>query len=429
MSLKNAEKQENNRVKLEIEVDAETFKKAVDAAYKKDIKNMTIPGFRKGKAPRAFVEKIYGTGVFYETAVNSVYPDALDDAIKASGYEYVEDKIDFDVTSVGEDGLKFTAVITVKPEVTLDEYKGLKATKKIAPVTDEDVEKELTMLQERNSRMVAVDDRAAEMGDTVTFDFEGFVDGKPFDGGKAENHALLLGSGQFIPGFEDQLVGKKNDEECDVNVTFPEDYHAKELAGKPAVFKCKIHEIQKKELPELNDDFAKDVSDFDTLDELKADSKKKLEETRAKAADDAVTDQLVDGLLGILHADIPAAMYENAINDAVRDFEYRLQSQGLNMEMYMKYTGADEKTFRENFREQAEKQVKMRLILEQIAKQENITPTEEDLDKEYARYAEAYQMEVDKVKQFIPATELSKDLAVQQAMDLVKNAAVITEEK
>ena len=367
--------------------------------------------------------------MFYETAVNSVYPDALDDAIKASGYEYVEDKIDFDVTSVGEDGLKFTAVITVKPEVTLDEYKGLKATKKIAPVTDEDVEKELTMLQERNSRMVAVDDRAAEMGDTVTFDFEGFVDGKPFDGGKAENHALLLGSGQFIPGFEDQLVGKKIDEECDVNVTFPEDYHAKELAGKPAVFKCKIHEIQKKELPELNDDFAKDVSDFDTLDELKADSKKKLEETRAKAADDAVTDQLVDGLLGILHADIPAAMYENAINDAVRDFEYRLQSQGLNMEMYMKYTGADEKTFRENFREQAEKQVKMRLILEQIAKQENITPTEEDLDKEYARYAEAYQMEADKVKQFIPATELSKDLAVQQAMDLVKNAAVITEEK
>lgn len=429
MSLKNAEKQENNRVKLEIEVDAEAFKKAVDAAYKKDIKNMTIPGFRKGKAPRAFVEKIYGTGVLYETAVNSVYPDALDEAIKASGYEYVEDKIDFDVTSVGEDGLKFTAVITVKPEVTLDEYKGLKATKKIAPVTDEDVEKELGMLQERNSRMVAVDDRAAEMGDTVTFDFEGFVDDKPFDGGKAENHALLLGSGQFIPGFEEQLVGKKIDEECDVNVTFPEDYHAKELAGKPAVFKCKIHEIQKKELPELNDDFAKDVSDFDTLDELEADSKKKLEETRAKAADDAVTDQLVDGLLGILHADIPAAMYENAINDAVRDFSYRLQSQGLNMEMYMKYTGADEKTFRENFREQAEKQVKMRLILEQIAKQENITPTEEDLDKEYARYAEMYQMEADKVKQFIPASELSKDLAVQQAMDLVKNAAVITEEK
>ena len=429
MSLKNAEKQENNRVKLEIEVDAATFETAVNAAYKKDIKKMNIPGFRKGKAPRAYVEKIFGSGVFYETAVNNVYPAALDEAIKASGYEYVEDNIDFDVTEVGKDGLQFTAVITVKPEVELGEYKGLKATKKVAPVTDEDVENELKNLQERNSRMVSVDDRAAEMGDTVTFDFEGFVDGEAFEGGKAENHSLLLGSGQFIPGFEDQLVGKKIDEDCEVNVTFPEDYHAAELAGKPAVFKCKIHEIQKKELPELNDDFAKDVSDFDTLDELKADTKTKIEERRAAAADEAVTDQLVEGLLGILTADIPNAMYENAINDSIRDFEYRLQSQGLSMDMYMKYTGMDREAFRGNFREQAEKQVKMRLILEKIAKLENIVPTEEDLEKEYARYAEMYQMEVEKVKAFLPATELSKDLAVQQAMDLVKASAVITEEK
>lgn len=429
MSLKNAEKQENNRVKLEIEVDAATFETAVNAAYKKDIKKMNIPGFRKGKAPRAYVEKIYGSGVFYETAVNNVYPAALDEAIKASGYEYVEDQIDFDVTEVGKDGLQFTAVITVKPEVELGEYKGLQATKKVAPVTDEDVENELKNLQERNSRMVSVDDRAAEMGDTVTFDFEGFVDGEAFEGGKAENHSLLLGSGQFIPGFEDQLVGKKIDEDCEVNVTFPEDYHAAELAGKPAVFKCKIHEIQKKELPELNDDFAKDVSDFDTLDELKADTKTKIEERRAAAADEAVTDQLVEGLLGILTADIPNAMYENAVNDSIRDFEYRLQSQGLSMDMYMKYTGMDREAFRGNFREQAEKQVKMRLILEKIAKLENIVPTEEDLEKEYARYAEMYQMEVEKVKAFLPATELSKDLAVQQAMDLVKASAVITEEK
>ena len=429
MSLKNAEKQENSRVKLEIEVDAATFEAAVNAAYKKDIQKMNIPGFRKGKAPRKYVEKIFGSGVFYETAVNNVYPAALDEAIKASGYEYVEDQIDFDVTAVGEDGLQFTAVITVKPEVELGEYKGLKATKKVAPVTDEDVAGELKNLQERNSRMVSVDDRAAEMGDTVTFDFEGFVDGKAFDGGKAENHSLLLGSGQFIPGFEDQLVGKKIDEDCEVNVTFPEDYHAAELAGKPAVFQCKIHEIQKKELPELNDDFAKDVSDFDTLDELKADTKTKLEERRAAAADEAVTDQLVEGLLGILTADIPNAMYENAINDSIRDFEYRLQSQGLSMDMYMKYTGMDMDAFRGNFREQAEKQVKMRLILEKIAKLENIVPTEEDLEKDYARYAEMYQMEVEKVKAFLPATELSKDLAVQQAMDLVKAAAVVTEEK
>lgn len=429
MSLKNAEKLENNRVKLEIEVDADTFNAAVNAAYKKDIKNMNIPGFRKGKAPRAFVEKMYGTGVFYETAVNDVYPAALDEAIKASGYDYVEDKIDFDVTSVDENGLKFTAVITVKPEVTLGEYKGLKASKKIAPVTDEDIAEELKMLQERNSRMVSVDDRAAEMGDTVTFDFEGFVDDVPFEGGKAENHALVLGSGQFIPGFEEQLVGKKVDEDCEVNVTFPEEYHAAELAGKPAVFRCKIHEIQTKELPELNDDFAKDVSDVDTLEELKADCKQKLEDRRVAAADEDVTNQLVDGLLGILTADIPEAMYENAVNDAVRDFAYRLQSQGLSMEMYMQYTGMDEQAFRGEFREQAEKQVKMRLILEEIAKLENIVPSDEDLDKEYARYAEMYQMEADKVKAFLPASELSKDLAVQQAMDLVKENAKVTNKK
>ncbi len=429
MSLKNATKKENNRVELEIEVDAATFNAAVNAAYKKDIKKMNIPGFRRGKAPRAFVEKIYGTGVFYETAVNDVYPAALDEAIKESGYEYVEDQIDFDVTSVGEDGLKFTAVITVKPEVKLGEYKGLKATRTITPVTDADVDAEIDRLRERNARMISVEDRAAEMGDTVTFDFEGFVDGEAFEGGKAENHSLLLGSGQFIPGFEEQLVGKKIDEECDVNVTFPEEYHAKELAGKPAVFRCKIHEIQTKELPELNDDFAKDVSDFDTLDELKADARKKQEEQRAAAADETVSAQLVDGLIGILDADIPEAMFVNAVNDAVRDFDYRLQSQGLNMEMYMKYTGMDMEAFRGNFREQAEKQVKMRLILEEIAKLENIVASEEDLEKEYTRYAEMYQMEADKVKAFIPAAELGKDIAVEKAMDLVKEAAVITDKK
>ncbi len=429
MSLKNATKKENNRVELEIEVDAATFEAAVDAAYRKDIQNISIPGFRKGKAPRSLVEKMYGEGMFYETAVNEVYPAALDEAIRESGYEYVEDKIDFDVQSVGKDGLKFTAVITVKPEVELGEYKGLKATKKVAAVTDEDVDAELKMLQERNSRMVSVDDRAAQMGDSVTFDFEGFVDGVAFEGGKAENHSLVLGSGQFIPGFEDQLVGKKIDEECDVNVTFPEEYHAAELAGKPAVFKCKIHEIQMKELPELNDDFAKDVSDFDTLDELKADSKTKLEERRAAAADEEVSEQLVDGLLGILTADIPAAMFENAIEESVRDFEYRLQSQGLSLDKYMEFTGGDKAAFREGFREQAEKKVKMRLILEKIAKEENIVPTAEDIEAEYNRFAEMYQMEVDKIKMFIPETALAEDLAVQKAMDFVKENAKIKEEK
>ena len=428
MSLKNATKKENNRVELEVEVDAAAFGAAVDAAYKKDVKKMSIPGFRKGKAPRALIEKEYGSGVFYETAMNDVYPTALDEAIKASGYEYVEDKIDLDVVSVGPEGLVFKATITVKPEVTLEGYKGIKATKQAVKVTDEDIDAELKRLQERNARMVSVDERAAEMGDTVTFDFEGFVDGEPFDGGKAENHALELGSGQFIPGFEEQLVGAKVDDELDVNVTFPEDYHAKELAGKAAVFKCKIHKLEKKELPAVDDDLIKDGTDFDTVEEFNEDAKKRLTEQRTKAADDAVEEQLVDGLIACMEADIPEAMIENTINDRIQDFSYRLQAQGLSMEMYLQYTGMDQKAFRDGFREQAEKQVKVRLALETVAKLENIEATEEDIEAEYAKFAEQYQMEVEKVKAAIPASALTKDLAVSKAMDWIKANAAITEE-
>ena len=428
MSLKNATKKENNRVELEVEVDAAAFGAAVDAAYKKDVKKMSIPGFRKGKAPRALIEKEYGSGVFYETAMNDVYPTALDEAIKASGYEYVEDKIDLDVVSVGPEGLVFKATITVKPEVTLEGYKGIKATKQAVKVTDEDIDAELKRVQERNARMVSVDERAAEMGDTVTFDFEGFVDGEPFDGGKAENHALELGSGQFIPGFEEQLVGAKVDDELDVNVTFPEDYHAKELAGKAAVFKCKIHKLEKKELPAVDDDLIKDGTDFDTVEEFKEDAKKRLTEQRTKAADDAVEEQLVDGLIACMEADIPEAMIENTINDRIQDFSYRLQAQGLSMEMYLQYTGMDQKAFRDGFREQAEKQVKVRLALETVAKLENIEATEEDIEAEYAKFAEQYQMEVEKVKAAIPASALTKDLAVSKAMDWIKANAAITEE-
>ena len=308
MSLKNAEKKENNRVELEIEVDAAAFEAAVQKAYKKDVQKMSIPGFRKGKAPRALLEREFGSGIFYETAMNDVYPGALDEAIKESGYTYVEDKIDLDVVSVGPEGLVFKATITVKPEVTVDGYKGLKATKKVAPVTDEDIDEDLKRLQERNARMVSVEDRAAEMGDTVTLDYEGFVDGVAFDGGKGENHALELGSGNFIPGFEEQLVGAKVDDQPEVKVTFPEDYHAKELAGKEAVFQCRIDKIEKKELPAIDDDLIKDGSDFETLDEYKADVRKRLEEQRSKAADQAVEEQLVDGLIECLTADIPAAI-------------------------------------------------------------------------------------------------------------------------
>lgn len=428
MSLKNATKLENGRVELEIEVDAATFGAAVNAAYKKDVKKISVPGFRKGKAPRAMIEKIYGSGVFYETAMNDVYPTALDEAIKESGYEYVEDKIDLDVISVGPEGLAFKAVITVKPEVKMRGHKSLKITRPAVVVTDEDIDAELTRLQERNARMVSVEDRGAEMGDTVTFDFEGFVDEVAFDGGKAENHALVLGSGQFIPGFEEQLVGATVDAELDVNVTFPEEYHAADLAGKPAVFKCKVHKIEKKELPEVDDELIKDCTDFDTVEEFKADTKKRLKEQRNAAADKEVDDKIAEALIKLVKADIPEAMIENTINDRIQDFAYRLQSQGLSLDLYMQYTGMDVAAFRESFREQAEKQVKLRLALEYVVKADKISVSDEELDAEYGKFAEQYGMDVEQVKAAIPATELAKDIAVEKAMKLIRSKATITTE-
>jgi len=428
MSLKTATKLENGRVELEIEVDAAAFAAAVDAAYKKDVKKMSVPGFRKGKAPRAMIEKMYGTGVFYETAMNDVYPSALDAAIKESEYEYVEDKIDLDVVSVGPEGLVFKAIITVKPEVKMRGHKSLKITRPAVVVTDEDIDAELSRLQERNARMVSVEDRAAEMGDTVTFDFEGFVDGVAFDGGKAENHALVLGSGQFIPGFEEQLVGAAVDAELDVNVTFPEEYHAAELAGKPAVFKCKVHKIEKKEIPAIDDELIKDCTDFDTVEEFKADAKTRLEDQRNTAADNEVDEKIAEGLIKCMKADIPAAMIENTINDRIQDFAYRLQSQGLSMDLYMQYTGMDADAFREGFREQAEKQVKVRLALEHVVKADKITVTDEELEAEFKKFADQYGMEVEQVKAAIPAAALSEDIAVEKAMKFIRSKATITTE-
>ncbi len=428
MSLKAATKKETNRVELEVEVGAEAFEAAVAKAYKKNIGKMTVPGFRKGKAPRHLVEKLYGEGVFYEEAMNDLYPTALDEAIKESGYTYVEDNIDLDVVSVGKDGLVFKAVITVKPEVTLGQYKGIEAPKAVKEVTDEDVDAEITKLQERNSRMVSVEDRAAQEGDTVVFDFEGFVDEVAFEGGKAEGYSLVLGSGQFIPGFEDQIVGKSIDEEFDVNVTFPEEYQAEELAGKPAVFKCKLHEIKVKELPELNDDFAKDCSEFDTLDELKNDAKDRLIKANEKAAEEAFETAILDKLAEDMQAEIPEAMFNNRVKEQVRDFAYRLQSQGLDMDTYMQYTGMDMAAFEEGFRPQAERQVKVRLALEAVVKAENITVSEEEINAEYEKYAEAYKMEVEKIKNFIPAEELAHDLEVEKALHFLKDNAVVTAE-
>ncbi|MDD2417473.1 MAG: trigger factor [Oscillospiraceae bacterium] len=426
MSLKSATKVDTNRVELEVEVDAEAFEAAVSNAFKRSIGKMSVPGFRKGKAPRHLVEKLYGEGVFYDDAVNDLYPTALNDAIEQSDFEYIEDKVDLDVVSVGKEGLVFKAVITVKPEVEVGEYKGLKAEKKTVSVTQEDIDAEISTLQDRNSRLVTVEGRAAQNEDTVTFDFEGFVDGNPFEGGKAENFSLELGSGRFIPGFEEQIVGKSTDEEFEVNVTFPEDYQADELKRKPAVFKCKLHEIKAKEMPELNDDFAKDVSEFDTLDQLKADLKGKLEHQREHAAEDEFESTLLEQLVEGLKGEIPEAMFERRVDDSVAEFEQRLKSQGLNVESYLGYTGMDAETFRNGFRQQAEKQVKIRLALEKIASVENITISNEELEAEYAKFAEQYKMDVDKIKSFISSKELVKDLEVGKALDLVKESAEIS---
>lgn len=429
MSLKSTSQVEKNRYQLEVLVDAEEFEKALEAAYHKENKKITIPGFRRGKAPRRFVEKYYGEKVFYDEAVNSVYPDALEKAIEEAKLEIVEDKVDFDLVSAGKDGLVFKATITTKPEVEIGGYKGVAVTKKIKEVTEADIDAEVERVRERNSRMVTVEDRKAQKGDTAVIDFDGSVDGVPFAGGKAENYSLELGSGQLIPGFEEQVVGHGTGDEFDVSVKFPEDYDAKDLAGKDAVFKIRLHEIKRKELPEVDEDFVKDVSEFDTLEAYRADIREKLEKSREAQAKDDLDNKLIDELVSRLQAEIPPAMFENKIDEDLRDFGYRLQSQGLNIDSYMKYTGQDKDALRNQFRPQAERQVKLRLVLEKISALESIVPSDEDVEKEYAKIAEGYKMEADKVKDLIRKEDLMKDIAVEKAFDLVRDSAVVAEER
>ncbi len=427
MSLKSSNKVDTNRYELEVTVDAATFENAVEQAYRKENKKIMIPGFRKGKAPRKIVEKYYGENVFYEDAINAVYPKAMEDAVKEAKLEMVEDKVDFKLVSAGKDGLDFKATITTKPEVSIEGYKGIKAWKKPVEVTDKDIDSEVARIQDRNARMVTVEDREAQKGDIAVIDFDGSVGGKQFAGGKADNYSLELGSGQFIPGFEDQVIGHKSGDEFDANVKFPKDYQAKDLAGKDSVFKVKLHEIKKKELPAADDEFVKDVSEFNTMDEYKADIRKKITESREAAANDAVENQLIDKVVSIVKADIPQAMFENRIDDDLRDFNYRLQSQGMTIETYMKYTGLDKKGIREQFRSQAERQVKMRLALEKIAVLENIHPAEEEIDAEIKKIADNYKVDVEKIKKAVAREDVAKDLAVEKAFDLVKNEAVIAE--
>lgn len=427
MSLKSSNKVDTNRYELEISIDAESFKVAVQSAYRKNVKKMNIPGFRKGKAPRSIIESFYGADVFYEDALNILYPDAVEAAVLEAGLELVGDKIDSDVKSVGKEGVEFTVTVTTKPEVELSDYKGLKAEKVIPVAKAEEIQGEIDQLAERNSRLVSVEDRAAEDGDITVIDFEGFVDGVAFEGGKGESHSLTLGAGQFIPGFEEQVIGHNTEEEFDVTVTFPEEYHAEELKGKEAVFKVKLHEIKKREMPEMDDEFAKDVSEFDTLDELKADFEKKILEKKQHEADDSVETQLIDQLVEGMKAEIPEIMIEQRIDENVRDFDYRLQMQGMNLETYMQYTGGKVEDMRENFKPQAEKQVKVRLALEKIAELEKITASEEDISAEYDKLAESYKVDAAKVKAAIPVKEVEKDLSVTKAIEIVKDSAVVTE--
>ncbi|MBR3591979.1 MAG: trigger factor [Clostridia bacterium] len=428
MTLKETNKIETNRYQLEIIIDGEQFREAIKQAYRKEGKKITIPGYRPGKAPLAMIEARYGSEVFFEDALNLLYADAVEAAINESGLKVIDDKMDFELVSISkEDGVDFKVSVTTYPEIELEAYKGLKAERPLVKVEAAEVNAEIKSLQERNARMVSVEDRAAKKGDTVVIDFEGFKDGVAFDGGKAEGHSLELGSGQFIPGFEDQIIGKNIDDEFDVNVTFPEEYGAEELAGQPAVFKVKLHEIKLRELPVADDEFAKDVSEFDTLKELKADLKKKALDRKKKAAEEAVENILVQQIVDGIKGEIPEAMFTNRLNQSVEEFGYRLQSQGMSLDLYLQYTGSTIEQFRETFRPQAEMQVKYRLALEKIVELEGIKADEAAVEAEFAKIAEGYGVEIDKVKAVIPATEVEKDVAVGMAIDLVKANAVITD--
>lgn len=425
MSLKSRNKPTGNQVELEFTIEKEAFDKAVDAAYRKNVGKMNVPGFRKGKAPKAIIEKMYGKGVFYDDALNALIPDAFEAALDEVGEKPVGQP-EFDIVSL-EGDVVIKAAFPVKPDVTVKNYKGYAVERTVAPTTDEEVDAEIAQVRSRNSRTVDITDRPAADGDIAVIDYEGFVDGKPFEGGKGEKHNLTLGSGQFIPGFEAQIVGHNPGDEFDVVVTFPEDYHAKELAGKEATFKTVLHEIKFNELPALDDDFAKDVSEFDTFDEYKADVKAKITDRHVKAADAEVEEKLIDALIDNLEADIPEAMFVNETENQLRDYDNRLRMQGLDLGTYLKYTGLDLDKMREQFRPRAERQVKTRLALEKIAELENLTVTDEDTEAEIKKIADMYGLETDKVKEQVSPDMLAEDIKVGKAVDIVKANAVITD--
>lgn len=416
-----------NMVKLTIDCSAADFEQAIEKAYQKNKDKLNIQGFRKGKAPFAVVTKMYGKQMFYEEAANILIPGAYEEAAKNCGVEIVS-RPEIDVTQLesGKDFI-FTATVAKKPEVTLGEYKGVEIAKAEISVSEEDILAELKKTQEQNARELNIEDRPVQDGDTAVIDYEGFVDGVAFEGGKGENHPLVIGSHSFIDGFEDQLIGKNIGEECDVNVTFPTEYHAAELAGKPAVFKCKVNAIKAKELPELDDEFASEVSEFDTLDEYKEDIKKNLTDKKTKEAQNKKEDEAVEKAVANATMDVPDAMVEATQEQMAEDFAYRLQSQGLSLEQYFQFTGLNQKTFLDQMKPQAVKRINTRLVLEAIVKAENITVSDEEIEAELQKMADQYKMELAKVKEYMGEENLkslSLDLACNKAVTLVADNAV-----
>lgn len=424
MALKSSALTEANTYEVEVSVDGETFMNAVNKVYKKEVKKISVPGFRKGKAPRAVIEKMYGKDVFYEDAMQECYPDALDAACKEADLKVVT-VTGLEALDAGADGFTFKATVIVEPEIDIKDYKGIEVEKLSTEVTEELIDEEIERVRDRNSRMVTVEDRAAEDGDTAVIDFEGFCDGEAFEGGKAEEYNLVLGSGNFIPGFEEQIVGHNTGDEFTIDVKFPEEYQSEQLKGKDAQFKIKLHEIKNKELPEVDDDFVKDVSEKDTVaeyrDELKEQIQKRLDGEAERDLDDKLTNVIIEKIEG----EIPEQMFDNEAQNMLREMDMRLRQQGMNLDTYMKYTGMDMEAVRKMYRPEAERRVKMRLALEKIAKLEDIKPTEDDINAEYDKMAEIYNMEADKVKEIIPLESVTEDLGVQLAMKLVKDTAVI----
>ncbi|MDR1627332.1 MAG: trigger factor [Oscillospiraceae bacterium] len=426
MYLKSSKNIDVNRRELEIEVSREEFNKAIDKIYEREKGRINVPGFRKGKAPRSFMEKYYGEEIFFEDAINSIYPDILDAAAKEADLELVDDKMDFELVSASkQSGLHFKVKVTVMPEVEIGNYKGIEVSKRKVSFFEEDLENELKEVQKKNGRLVTVENRPAKFGDIVTIDFDGTVDGEKFDGGSASNFALELGKKQFVGDFEEQIVGHSIGDEFEVNVTFPKNYHAHSFANKDAVFKVKLHEIKESDLPEIDDEFVKDISEFDTLDQYKEDLKQKIIRKKEFRAQDDTENEMIGKLIKLVKADVPEAMIKLKLNELMKDFEYRLQTQGIKLGDYLKYTGNNISEIEETFRPQAESHVKLSLALDKIAKIENIDLSENDISEEYNKIAKHHNMDLNKVKNIIPEFEIKKDIRSKKALDIVRNNSVV----